>query len=69
MRYIESKNKDQKHKGWFYDHNTKNFYRWDLFITISKFVVSMPVSDSPTCDLSPSISNFIKTINLYYKII
>ena len=40
VRYIESKNKDQKHKGWFYDHNTKNFYRWDLFITISKFVVS-----------------------------
>jgi hypothetical protein len=29
--YVESENKNQKHKGWFYDSDTKKFYRWDNF--------------------------------------
>ena len=29
--YVESENKNQKHKGWFYDSETKKFYRWDNF--------------------------------------
>jgi hypothetical protein len=29
--YVESENKNQKYKGWFYDSDTKKFYRWDNF--------------------------------------
>ena len=29
--YVESENKNQKNKGWFYDSETKKFYRWDNF--------------------------------------
>jgi len=30
-KYVESENKNQKYKGWFYDSDTKKFYRWDNF--------------------------------------
>ena len=30
-KYVESENKNQKYKGWFYDSETKKFYRWDNF--------------------------------------
>jgi hypothetical protein len=30
-KYVESENKNQKNKGWFYDSETKKFYRWDNF--------------------------------------
>jgi hypothetical protein len=28
-KYVESENKNQKHKGWYWDSETKKFYRWD----------------------------------------
>jgi hypothetical protein len=36
VKYIESKHKNHKHKGWFYDHITKAFYRWNDFIKVVK---------------------------------
>ena len=27
--FVESNTTKHKHKGWFYDHITKKFYRWD----------------------------------------
>jgi len=30
-KYVESENKNQKYKGWYWDSETKKFYRWDNF--------------------------------------
>ena len=27
---------DQKYKGWYYDHISKEFYRWDNFPRLTK---------------------------------
>jgi hypothetical protein len=35
-KYIESDHENHKHKGWFYDHITQTFYRWNDFIKIVK---------------------------------
>ena len=30
-KYVESENKNQKYKGWYWNSETKKFYRWDNF--------------------------------------
>ena len=35
-KYKESDHKNHKYQGWFYDHVTKTFYRWNDLIEVVK---------------------------------